>query len=140
MFESLCNTVAGLQPCNFIEKRLERRCFPVNISKFFRTPIMKNISEWLLLADAFITSEYIYPKQNESKKFMHLISKSLCIIVKKLKFSVQNFFSKRDQNHSLLRICSHLLKKLLKENFIVCALYLFIFGHCNASKAKKLSL
>ena len=26
-----------LGPCNFIKKRLEQRCFPVNIAKFFRT-------------------------------------------------------------------------------------------------------
>ena len=24
-------------PCNFIEKRLQHRCFPVNIAKFLRT-------------------------------------------------------------------------------------------------------
>ena len=29
----------GLQACNFIEKRLQHRCFPVNIAKFLRTPI-----------------------------------------------------------------------------------------------------
>ena len=27
--------------CNFIEKRLQHRCFPVNIAKFLRTPILK---------------------------------------------------------------------------------------------------
>ena len=34
---------------NFIEKRLQHRCFPVNIAKLLRTPILKNICEWLLL-------------------------------------------------------------------------------------------
>ena len=34
---------------NFTEMRLQHRCFPVNIAKFLRTPILKNISEWLLL-------------------------------------------------------------------------------------------
>ena len=28
--------IAGLQVCNFIKKRLQYRCFPVNISKFSR--------------------------------------------------------------------------------------------------------
>ena len=34
---------------NFIKKRLQHRLFPVNIAKFFRTPILKNICERLLL-------------------------------------------------------------------------------------------
>ena len=33
----------------FFEKRLQRRCFPVNIAKFLRVPILKNICKWLLL-------------------------------------------------------------------------------------------
>ena len=44
------NKVAGLQPCNFIKERLQRKCFPVNFAKFLKTPILKDISEWLLLA------------------------------------------------------------------------------------------
>ena len=35
------NKVAGLQTCNFIKKRLERRCFPKNVAKFLRTSILK---------------------------------------------------------------------------------------------------
>ena len=27
------------------KKKIQRRCFPVNIAKFLRTPILKNISE-----------------------------------------------------------------------------------------------
>ena len=37
---------------------------------------------------------------------------------KKLAFSVKDFFSKFGQIRSFLRICSHLLKKSLDENFI----------------------
>ena len=32
-----------LQACNFIKKRLQQRYFPLNIAKFLRTPILKNI-------------------------------------------------------------------------------------------------
>ena len=32
-----------LQACNFIKKRLQHRCFPGNIVKFLRTPILRNI-------------------------------------------------------------------------------------------------
>ena len=47
--ESLFNKVAGLKICNFFKKRLQDRCFPVNIAKFFRTYILKNIFERLRL-------------------------------------------------------------------------------------------
>ena len=39
----------GLHVCNFIKKRLQHRCFPVNIAKFLRTSILNNICEQLLL-------------------------------------------------------------------------------------------
>ena len=35
--------------CNFIEKRLWRRCFPVNFAKFLRAPFLQNTSGRLLL-------------------------------------------------------------------------------------------
>ena len=47
--QSLFNKTAGLQACNFVEKRLQHKCFPVNIAKFLRTPILKDICERLLL-------------------------------------------------------------------------------------------
>ena len=39
----------------------------------------------------------------------------------KMKFSIKDFFSKRDQIRSFLQIWSHLLKNYLMENFIFCA-------------------
>ena len=36
MLEFLFNKVAGLQAYNFIKKRLQHRCFAVNIAKFLR--------------------------------------------------------------------------------------------------------
>ena len=46
-------------------------------------------------------------------------------------FSIQDFFSKCDQIRKKLRICSHLLKKALIENFIFCAVQftLYVQGH-----------
>ena len=35
--------------CNFIKKRLQYRCFPLDFMKFSRTPILKSICERLLL-------------------------------------------------------------------------------------------
>ena len=39
----------------------------------------------------------------------------------KMKFYIKDFFSKSDQTLSFLHILSHLLKKSLMKNFIVCA-------------------
>ena len=41
--------LSRLKACNFIKKKLQHKCFPVDILKFLRTPILKNIYEWLLL-------------------------------------------------------------------------------------------
>ena len=38
-----------------------------------------------------------------------------------MKFSIKDFFSKCDQIRGFLWIWSHLLKKLLMENFIFCS-------------------
>ena len=35
--------------CNFIKKKIQIRYFPVNIAKFLRVTIMKNMCERLLL-------------------------------------------------------------------------------------------
>ena len=43
------------------------------------------------------------------------------ITAQKIKFFIKNFFSNCDQTSEKLRIWSHLLKKSLMENFIICA-------------------
>ena len=44
------NTEAATRgACNFIKKRLQHRCFPANIGKILKTPILRNICERLLL-------------------------------------------------------------------------------------------
>ena len=42
MLESLFNKITALKTFSFIKKRLQHRCFPVNIAKFLSTPILKN--------------------------------------------------------------------------------------------------
>ena len=46
------NKNAGYQSCSFIKKRLQHRCFLVDIAKLLRTAIFKNICE-LPLVSAF---------------------------------------------------------------------------------------
>ena len=41
--ESLLNKVTSPQACNFTKKRLQHRCFPVNLAKFLWTPILKSV-------------------------------------------------------------------------------------------------
>ena len=59
MLEFLFSEVAGsgLRVCKFIKKRLQHRCFPVNIAKCLRTPLLQNTSGWLFLMCAVITAE-----------------------------------------------------------------------------------
>ena len=37
VLESSFNRLAGFKTCNFLDKGLQHRCFPVNIAKFLRT-------------------------------------------------------------------------------------------------------
>ena len=43
MLQSLFDKAVGFQACNFIKKRLQRRCLSVNIVKFFRTLFEKHL-------------------------------------------------------------------------------------------------
>ena len=47
----------------------------------------------------------------------------------KMKFSIKNFFSKCGQICRKLWIWSHLLKKSLMENFIFCAVVIYLFSY-----------
>ena len=47
--ESHSDKVADLKACNIIKKRLQHRCFHVNIAKSLRTSILKIICKRLLL-------------------------------------------------------------------------------------------
>ena len=49
MLETLFYKDACVQVWNFIEKRLQHRCFPLNIAKFLRTAYLIDIIRWLLL-------------------------------------------------------------------------------------------
>ena len=40
---------ADAKACNFNKKKLQSKTFPVNIAKFLKTPILKNICKRLLL-------------------------------------------------------------------------------------------
>ena len=48
VLESLLKNVASLKACNFIKKKLQNRCFPVNNAKFLILLISKIICERML--------------------------------------------------------------------------------------------
>ena len=47
--ESPFNKVTCLKACNFIKKRLQHRCFLVNITTFLRTHFLTEQLQWLLI-------------------------------------------------------------------------------------------
>ena len=49
MLESPFNKFAAFKPCNILKKRLQHRCFSVNIAKILRTLILVKTCEQLLL-------------------------------------------------------------------------------------------
>ena len=54
-----------------------------------------------------------------------------------MKFSVKNFFRKRDQVRNILRILAYLLKNSLMENFIFYAVCLTLFEKIKHSNVQK---
>ena len=54
-----------------------------------------------------------------------MMEQATCFTSQKMEFSIKNFFSKCDQIRRKLRIWSHLLKKCLMENVMICA----VLGH-----------
>ena len=55
----------------------------------------------------------------EKELLIHVVG----VTSQKLKFSIEDFFSKCDQIRRKLRIWSHLMKKFIMENFIFYAMY-----------------
>ena len=53
LFWSVFNKNVGLEACNFIKKRLQDRCFPVNTAKFSRTHFFTEHLRWLFLSSMF---------------------------------------------------------------------------------------
>ena len=60
-----------------------------------------------------------------TEAYLENIQTSEMDTVQKIKFSIEDFFSKCDQIRRNLRIWSHLLKKSVMESFIFCALEIF---------------
>ena len=102
MWESLFNKVPVLQTCNFIKKRLQQRCFPVNTAKFLRTVFFIEHLWWPLLP---FTSTF------QNFKWEHLLvicftlthpNKGLNtfkLITEKVDWGVSNLFKIKQERH-----------------------------------------
>ena len=105
-------TIFGMYSCmNVIKIKGETQ--PYTTFYFFKIIFCQYRKNWLGPAyDRTLASSQI-TKSPLSNKYQ--------ITVQKMKFSIEDFFSKCDQIRSFLRIWSNLLKKSLIENFIFCA-------------------
>ena len=56
----LCQ-VADLKACNLIKKRLQHRCFPLNIDKFLKTAFLQNTSDGCFLFNRDLLREFGIP-------------------------------------------------------------------------------
>ena len=71
------NKVTCPQACNFIKKRLPHSCCPLNIAKFLRTPILRNICGRLLLKVLLAIFQHMHKRVNldtDNFKLIHLLT------------------------------------------------------------------
>ena len=95
VLESLFNKVAGLQPCNFIKNRLQHRCFFVNIANFFKTPILKNVCERLLLELLSMAASVRECLRSRILESLPKISKILALMKHYKKIYVMKYFLRK---------------------------------------------
>ena len=94
-----------LQTCNFIRKRPKNRCFPVNIAKFLKLPLLKSICKQLLFG-CFMGSLLHGPKGSRSRLYDGVTS--LVFFPFKLISLVLNQVPTCVENLSRIPLMSHL--------------------------------
>ena len=67
VLEYLFNKVVNLEACNFIQKRLQHRCFPAKFAKSVRTRFFTEQLQWLLL------SVQGTPRKNKNTDFSYYL-------------------------------------------------------------------
>ena len=95
VLEPSFNRLAGFKTCKFLKKRLQHRCFPVNIGKFLRTLILMKICEQpllqFLLLTVNISSQELVSALNSTgllqSVFLRVLSGRLLSYLKKRKIS-----------------------------------------------------
>ena len=96
---------------------------------FFTYPSSKKVSvlyfkseqrNFIWICTVFNLGVKLVTKKNARKNLYRPLFFSETTFIKMM-LSIKGFFSKGDQIHGFLRICSHLLKKSLMVNFTFCA-------------------
>ena len=116
MLESLFNKFAGLQAGNYITKRLQHGCFPVNIAKFLKISNWKDIkiektgtysltiirnvfrTQWNIKDEGFPKNSCLYLTVDYFCKTIHIICFRglwICLDKTKQNLSVLSFISQK---------------------------------------------
>ena len=69
VLEYLFNKIASLKVCNFIQKTLLHRCFPVNIVKYLRTAFFTEHLQWLLFSLSFSIQLWLLASKSYNSGF-----------------------------------------------------------------------
>ena len=112
VLESLFNGVPGLKACDFIEKRLQHRCFPVKFAKYLRRPILKNICKRLLLNCILLTSLFT-PFPSNGNGFIYFFYLGVISSITTISFPHINF-----NKHTFKPIRRITLSKKIRKNII----------------------
>ena len=92
--EFLFKKVAGLQACNFIEKRLQHKCFSVKIEKSLRVSFLQNTSGDCFWKYLFNSLYCIWEWWIVSLRGMYWLSSSYLILLRAFSFFLfLSFFS-----------------------------------------------
>ena len=83
------NENASLQSCDFIKKGLQHRWCSVNIAKFLRTPVLKNICErlfkrfptWINYITSNIWSGHFLKKKKKKKHSKTRLDEKTCLFM-----------------------------------------------------------
>ena len=85
--KNLCWSLFLIKLQAFVKKRLQPRCFPVNFTKFLRTPI-EYICNWLLLCNSPVLSTIIFQIHTEllfDVQLSLLRASYVCLLIIKFK-------------------------------------------------------
>ena len=99
MLESLYNKTAGLQDCDLIKKKLQHRCFHVNIAKFLSAPILKNICERLRLTHHEV-KQLLYPSCIQLRSWTRTARRKFFVHLKKKRNSISKKRRKTKKSYS----------------------------------------
>ena len=130
---ALFNKVTGLKTCNFIKKKIQPKVFPVNIATFLRTALFTEHLWWLLLKflETFLkvmdnldgydwSDDFLLGGDEHSNVIANETGRTVIKVTlhKKWSFAWRISSANLTKSKGNCVICSHLLKKLLMENFI----------------------